>query len=94
MDNKLFLPVLDPLGIIEKVTNGAAKDPIRVALKGASPFSINPTWLPPEVKEELLKSYGEYATKTAEAFAPVGDVETARILARGFHEKMTAALVR
>lgn len=94
MDNKLFLPVPDPLGILEKLSNGALKDPIRVALGSASPFVVNPTWLPAEVREEFLKSYGEYATKTAEAFAPVGDVETARILARGFHEKMTAALVR
>lgn len=62
--------------------------------KGASPFSVNPTWLPPETREEFLKSYGEYATKTAEAFAPVGDVETARMLARTFYERITTALVR
>lgn len=94
MDNKLFIPVPDPLGIVEKLTNGAARDPIRAMLKGASPFSVNPTWLPPEVREEFLKSYGEYATKTAEAFAPVGDVETARMLARTFKERITTALVR
>jgi len=93
---KLWLPVIDPLGIIEKLTEGSPvqlKDPLRVALKGGSnPFSVNPTWLPPEVREELLRSYGEYATKAAEAFAPVGDVATARTLARSFHEKMTAAM--
>lgn len=94
MDNKLFLPVFDPLGILEKLTNGALRDPIVTALKGASPFSVNPTWLPPETRKEFLESYGEYATKTAEAFAPVGDVEAARSLARTFHERITTALIR
>lgn len=94
MDNKLFLPVIDPLGILEKLTNGALKDPIRVVLGGGSPFSVNPTWLPPEVREEFLKSYGEYATKTSEAFAPVGDIEAARSLARTFYERITTALIR
>lgn len=94
MDNKLFIPVIDPLGILEKVSNGALKDPIRAIVKGASPFSVNPTWLSPEVREEFLKSYGEYATKTAEAFAPVGNVEAARRIAEYLRGRAEAAMVR
>lgn len=94
MDNKLFLPVIDPLGILEKLSNGALKDPIRVALGGANPFVVNPTWLPPEVREEFLKSYGEWATKTAEAYAPVGNVEAARRAAEFLSGRATAALMR
>lgn len=93
MDNKLFLPCFDPLGILEKLSNGVLKDPIRAVLGGGeSPFSGNPTWLPPETREEFLKSYGKYATRMAESFSPVGDIETARTLARTFHEKITSAL--
>ena len=95
---KLWLPAFDPLGIIEKLTKDSPvqlKDPLRAALGGSSsPFSVNPSWLPEDVRQELLKSYGEYATKTGEAFAPVGNVQAARAMARTFHEKITGALVR
>lgn len=94
MDNKLFLPVPDPLGILERLTNGALRDPLVTALKGANPFVVNPTWLSPEVREEFLRSYGEWATKTAEAYAPTGDVEAARAIAEFLHGRATAALVR
>jgi len=95
---RMWLPVPDPLGILERLTTEGPvqlKDPLRVALRGrSSPFHGNPTWLPPDVREEFLKSYGEYATKTAEAFAPVGDIEAARRLASTLHERVTAALAR
>lgn len=96
MENKLWVPVPDPLGILEKVTEKAPiqlRDPLRAFLGGLNPFSVNP-WLPPEVREEFLKSYGEYPTRTAQAFAPVGNIEAARRIAEYLRGRVEAAMVR
>lgn len=91
---KFWLPALDPLGILERITKDAPiplKDPLRAALLGGgSPFHSS-MWLSPKQREEIQKKYGAVATRWGEEFAPEGEIETAEAMAKFFYEKLLAA---
>lgn len=60
MDGNLFLPIPDPLGIIEKLTDGAAKDPLLTSMRETGLLSPPNPWPSQTAKSDKAKVSCEY----------------------------------